>query len=373
MFGSTFLRIARIRRIDAARRLALAGATVLLVFGCLPPLTGREIELAPTDRHVPELARYMDRLQLSEPVVCRGLAVYSLQLIDGQSLRGRWFTLDQAIGRGVLKVTEKGPGGSVPKVVVQNTSPDAHVFIMAGEMIAGGKQTRAVRKDVVLAPGQRVELDVFCVEQHRWQGGRDFGAANQLVPQSIGKELRKRADQARIWSEVARNNRALNAENATGSLELALRSRGVNDKLDEVRQQILPQVPRGTVGYIFVARGRAAGAEMFGNREIARELLPKLLDSYAVDFVLQGPSAFRHDDRRHAAAIDFYNRMRRVGSQRTATPGSGAGIRTRSDGLLGDGVSSGGLVVHYGIQVEERIVPPPEPKPIVPVQRPYRD
>jgi hypothetical protein len=147
----------------------------------------------------------------------------------------------------------------------------------------------------------------------------------------------------------------------------------VSDKLNEVRQQILPQVPRGTVGYIFVARGRAVGAEMFGNQDMARELLPKLLDSYAVDFVLQGPTAFRHDDRRHAAAIAFYNRMRRVGSQRTATPGSGAGIRTRSDSLLGDGVSLGGLVVHYGIQVEERIVPPPEPKPIVPVPQRQRD
>ena len=372
MVGSISLRTIRIGRVVAAHRLALVGVMTLLVLGCLRPSAGQQIALAPTDRHVPELARYMDRLQLSEPVVCRGLAVYSLQLIDGQTLGGRWLTLDRAIDRGVLKVTEKGSGGSVPQVVVQNTSLDAHVFIMAGEVIAGGKQTRAVRQDIVLAPGQRVDLNVFCIEQHRWQGSKDFGAANQLVPQSIGKELRKSADQARIWSEVARNNRALGAENATGSLERALKSRAVSDKLEEVRRQIMPQVPRGTVGYIFVARGRAAGAEMFGSREMARELLPKLLDSYAVDFVLQSPGAFRNDDRRHTAAVDFYNRMRRVGSRRTTTPGSGSGIRTRSGGLLGDGVSSGDVVVHYGIQVEQRIVPPPEPKPIIPVPRSNR-
>ncbi len=343
--------------------------TALLIVGC-PLALGqdRQVPLAPTDRHVPELARYLQRLQLSEPSVCRGLAVYSLQLIDGETLRGAWLTLDRSVSQGVLRVTEKGSGGSVPAVVVENTSRDAHVFIMSGEVISGGKQTRTVRQDVVVAPGQRIELGVFCVEKHRWRGASNFGTANQLVPQSIRKELRRGADQARVWSEVARNNRALGAENATGSIELALKSRDVSDKLAEVRRKIVPEVPRGTVGYIFVARGRAMGAEMFGSEAMAREMLPKLLDSYSVDFVLQGGGTHWRGGG-HTAAVDFYGRMRRVGSQRAVTPGSGSGIRTRADGLLGDGVSLGGVVVHYGIQIRDRVVPVPEPRPIIPVPR----
>jgi hypothetical protein len=141
--------------------------------------------------------------------------------------------------------------------------------------------------------------------------------------------------------------------------------------LAEVRRKIVPEIPRGTVGYIFVSHGRAVGAEMFGSEPMARELLPKLLDSYSVDFVLQAGRAVWRDERRHTAAIDFYNRMRRVGSQRTTTPGSGAGIRTRADGLLGDGVSLNSVVVHYGIQIRDRVVPPPQPRPIIPV--PYRN
>ena len=111
-------------------------------------------------------------------------------------------------------------------------------------------------------------------------------------------------------------------------------------------------------------RGRAVGAELFGREDLARQLLPKLLDSYAVDFVLQGDSA-AHRDREHGAAIRFYNRMRRVGSQRSGTPGSGAGIRTRADSLLGDGVSLSNAVVHYGIQVADRVIAPHPPKPII--------
>jgi hypothetical protein len=348
--------------------------TAILIMGCpLASAQERQIELTPTDRHVPELARYMERLQLSEPVVCRGLAVYSLQLIGGETLRGSWLTLDRAVSQGVLRITEKGSGGSVPVVVMENTSRDAHVFIMAGEVISGGKQTRAVRQDVVASPGERIELSVFCVEKHRWRGGGSFGSANQLVPQSIRKEIRRGADQAGVWSEVARNNRALGAENATGSLELALKSRDVSEKLAEVRRKIVPQVPRGTVGYIFVSHGRAVGAEMFGSEPMARELLPKLLDSYSVDFVLLGGRAVWRDEGRHTAAIDFYQRMRRVGSQRATTPGSGSGIRTRADRLLGDGVSLSGVVVHYGIQIRERVLPPPKPRPIIPVPEPYRN
>ena len=320
--------------------------------------------------HVPELATYFDHVQIAEPVVHRQLAVYPVVLRDYDGLRGRWLTLDAAVSRGVLTVTEKGGGGSVPVVIVKNHSRREHVFIMAGEVISGGKQTRTVRKDVVLAPGQQIELKVFCVEAHRWQGGKKLSAGKALVPQSIQKELRKGADQARVWSEVARNNRALQAENATGSLELALKSGAVQKKLAEVRRSIVPKVPQGAMGFIFVDRGRAVGAEFFGSEHLARELLPKLLDSYAVDFVLlrkAGPEHRRRKD--HHAAIEYFRRVRRAGSRRADTPGSGAGIRTRGGGLLGDGVSLGGTLVHYGVQIQDRIVPLPKPCPGIQMQQ----
>ena len=63
------------------------------------------------------------------------------------------------------------------------------------------------------------------------------------------------------------------------------------------------------------------------------------------------------------------DRIRRAGSRRSTTAGSGAGISTRSDNLLGDGVSLDGVPVHFGVQIKERIVPMPEPRPILPPQR----
>jgi len=124
--------------------------------------------IAPGAPHVPELARYLERLDLAEPLVCGRLAVVPVARRAG-ALEGAWLTMDRAIAENVLVVTEKG-GGSVPVVVVENRSATHHVFIMAGEVVAGGKQTRTVRQDVVLAPGQQVNLGVFCIEAHRWNG-----------------------------------------------------------------------------------------------------------------------------------------------------------------------------------------------------------
>lgn len=312
-------------------------------------------------RHVPELADYLPRLRVGEPVPYRSLVVYPLML-RGKELSGRWLTMDGALSGGVLQITELAGGGSVPHVAVENRSERDHVFILGGELLAGGKQTRTVRSDIVLAPGQRVRLDVYCVEAGRWSGGDRLSAGGAVVPQSIQKQLRKGTDQSVVWKEVARTNRALGAESDTDSLEAGLNAKDVRDDLAGCRRQIVPHVPGRAVGFVF-ARGRQVlGAELFGRSELARGLLPKLVDAYAVDLVArwrrrewEKPVADR------SVARGFLDRIRRAGSDRASTGGSGAGIRTRADRLVGEGVSLGGDLVHYGCQPEPRVVPAPEP------------
>jgi hypothetical protein len=313
-----------------------------------------------TDRHVAELGRYFDGVKIAAPIVEQRLAVYPVLVDDVPLLHGTWQTLDEAIARGTLVIGEKG-GGTVPVVSVENRSQEAYILLMMGDVIKGGMQTRTVRYDTVLGPGQRLDLEVFCVEAHRWQGEKEFSAGETKVPQSVYNELRRSgASQAGVWKGVAGNNSSLGAENATGSLEKAIKSPAVEKKLEAVRKRVVPEIPRGTVGFIFVHGGRAVGAEFFGSEELARAEFPQLLDSYAVDYVIlarPGRGERGSDDR---AATDFFERVCRTGSQRVKTPGSGAGIRTQADGLLGDGVSLDSTLVHYGIQVERKVQPQPE-------------
>lgn len=315
--------------------------------------------------HVPELAKYLDRLSIRKAIVYRSLAVFPVVLERGAALPGKWLTMDAAIQRKVLLVTEKEGGGTVPVIFVENRSPTHHIFIMAGEVISGGKQTRTIRKDVILSPGQKVDVGVFCVEAGRWRGKANFIPAGLLAPQSIQKELRKGTTQGKIWADVAYSNMALDAENFTDSLAEAVNLPRVQKKLAKVRKTIVPEVPKHSVGFIFVHRGRAVGAEFFGSTDIALALLPKLIDSYAVDLILkqkdEGAAKAAPVKLRDGVAEAFLARIKRVGSRRSKTPGSGAGIRTKGGGLVGDGVSIAESVVHYGCQIEERIVPVVKP------------
>jgi hypothetical protein len=331
----------------------------------------------PTDQHVAELGRFFDGVKIAAPIVEQHLAIYPILVSDVPLLHGAWQTLDEAVTRGTLVIHEKG-GGTVPVVSVENRSQDSHILLMMGDVIKGGMQTRTIRNDTVLSPGQRLDVDVFCVEAHRWQGEASFSAAKAKVPQSIQYGLRNGESQGGVWRGVAENNASLGAENDTGSLEKALKSPTVEKKLDAVRKRVVPEIPRGTLGFIFVSGGRAVGAEFFGSEGLARAEFPQLLDSYAVEYVIRGgndTAVFRDirpaGESDNDVAIQFFERVCRAGSQRAKTPGSGAGIRTQSNGLLGDGVSLDSTLVHYGVQ-EGQKVQPKQPKVIWPNDLPRR-
>ena len=258
----------------------------------------------------------------------------------------------------------------MPVVVVRNRSRRDHVFIMSGEVITGGKQTRTVRQDVVLAPreGDRAE-GLLC------RGPAVGGRRKSSRPARPWCPSRSRRNSAagptssasgRKWPGTTRS---LSAENATGSLERALKSAPVQEKLPRGPPPDRAQHPQGTMGFIFVDRhrNRAVGADFFGSEDLARELLPKLLESYAVDLIV-----IRKDGATTSAATTATARPS-TSSSGSAAPAAREPKRPAPEpasapaagGLLGDGVSLGGVLVHYGVQTEDRIVPQPSPKPII--------
>jgi hypothetical protein len=367
----------------------------------------------PPPGHNAELTQYLDRLEIGQPRVYGRLAVFPVVLRGGPGLGGNWLTMDEAFRQGALTLNEKD-AGSVPLIWMENRSERDNILIVAGEVVAGGKQTRTIRQDVVLAPGQRVDVSVFCVEAHRWEGKTTFAPSPVMVPQSVQKEMRAGADQAKVWSEVARANDAAGARSATGNVEAGYAAAPVRTELDAARHAISPQMPVDAVGFLFIERfaqplmrpagdgpakdvpssgdnpsasdpssggrsiapirlgGRALGAEFFGNSHMAGSLLPKLIDAYAVDVVVLGKA-----DRFGGPAVDnnvareFLNRIIRAESTRADTPGSGSGVRIRSAGLVGDGVIFRDNLIHFAAQPEGRtvVVDPPVRQVPMPMQR----
>ena len=317
-----------------------------------------------TEKHVRELARYLDGVKIAEPITYRQLAVYPVIVDDVPLLRGHWLTLDKAISRGILDVSEKS-GGTVPVVRVGNKSRDENVLIMTGEVIAGGMQTRTIRHDVVLAPGQTIDLDVFCVEAHRWAGeGKFSGGSQEHAPavDSRGSSQRGRPGQGLVGSrpqEFVPEGGKLHRQPRHGpEFHACPQEAGgctaANRSANSQRYgRFHLRGPRPGIGRRILWQRRPRPGAV---AQAARFLRRGLRDSARSDTNRE----VRSDNR---TAIEFFEQVCRTGSQRTTTPGSGAGIRTRQGDLLGDGVSLDDAPVHYGVQFVEGNEPKPNQRP----------
>ena len=115
-------------------------------------------------------------------------------------------TLDDALRSGTLRVAELG-SASVPHVLVDNRGWQP-VFLMAGEIIIGGKQDRVIREDAVIpARSGPTEVAVYCVEQGRWA---PVAGRFESAPYAADADLRSRAaagaGQESVWNHVARKS-----------------------------------------------------------------------------------------------------------------------------------------------------------------------
>ncbi len=325
-----------------------------------------------TRDHVEEMADAIDRLQVAEPLGDDSWALYPLLFEGGDRLPGRWLNLDEALARGVLVVYEQ-PQPVVARVVVENRSRGEYVLLTSGELLSGGKQTRTIARDAIVAPGHRVEVPVRCVEPHRWEGRDEFRSTPAAAPPSLRRLLHGEADQQAVWEETARTGQALKAESPSGCLAAALESEHVQEPLGRLRRGFVGRLPEGAVGCVFVSRRRVLGLELFGRASLFRSLFAKLFDAYAVEGVLLAAGAEGVIDPPHRPALEFVERLYRAGSMRADTPGAGRGIATAALRLVGRGVGFDGRLAHFGVQPDARWFPPPKPlprPPIVPMPRP---
>jgi hypothetical protein len=86
-----------------------------------------------------------------------------LPLLGTSSPEVHYDTLDAALGRGTLQITEISESGSVPEIKVLNTGPQP-VLIIDGEELVGAKQNRTVNLSILIPPAANTIVPVTCVE-----------------------------------------------------------------------------------------------------------------------------------------------------------------------------------------------------------------
>lgn len=247
-------------------------------------------------------------------------------------------TLDDALRSGTLRVAELG-SASVPHVLVDNRGWQP-VFLMAGEIIVGGKQDRVIREDAVIpARSGPMEIAVYCVEQGRWA---PVASRFESAPYAADADLRSRAasgaGQEEVWGHVARKSAAAGVRSDTQSYDDYARHPTVSRTIEEyVARCPRPSPWRGrAIGAVFLSGGEVLGVDLFADSALLSAMWPKLVRSYASQAMQRGWSG--HHDAGGASSV--------IESLRAAWPSweGRAGAATRH-GLGVPGFSSWGLTL----------------------------
>jgi len=229
------------------------------------------------------LTRWLDWADIHRPTQVGRLTVFPITLSRGvETVRGV-LTMQQALGRGLLSIEELD-SAVISKARFINKSRREMIFLMAGEMITGGKQNRTLQTDALLAPGSSTVLPLYCVQKGRWTGGRGFKGISAVAPQAVRERAAQRVGQDAIWGEVARANKRLRSGTASQDLYAAMAKPENVRRFAELRRRIVPHLPRGCVGVVVVTGGRIAGADLFNAPELFAAMRDKVLNSYLGEY-----------------------------------------------------------------------------------------
>lgn len=295
----------------------------------------------------PELARAVGAVQIGPIERADALAALFLTGDLGASLP--IVTLDTARSQGDLLITERGQA-TVPELIVDNRLGQ-HVLLLAGEVLAGGKQNRVVIEDILLPPksGER-SLGVYCVEQGRWDASRSaFRSTGSLAGSSLRARVMAKSDQRSVWSTVQQYAASARASSPTNSYTAILESEAAEKRRTEVERQIDGRAPAGAVGVALFLGNRLLGLDVFSDASLFARQWPKILRAAVVD-TLVTPTTTPADeaDLRNTVAG-----LLKVAATTKGTRHTNAGVGTIFEFRAGNGLAAAlvfeGRLVHLTI------------------------
>ncbi|TMQ06991.1 MAG: hypothetical protein E6J91_36755 [Deltaproteobacteria bacterium] len=197
--------------------------------------------------------------------------------------------LDEAMAAKQVRIQEIADG-SVNSLTFINKAGHP-VFVMAGEVIIGGKQDRIIGRNTVIPPNTTQAVPVYCVEHGRWTGEtKEFTTAKALAHGRLRGKASYAAQQD-VWNEVSAKNAARKTTNASDTYRKVAQQQS-DGTLAEMEKQVdaalgkLPAADRSRmVGYAVALNGAVATVDVFGSPALFKKVETKLVRSYLTEAV----------------------------------------------------------------------------------------
>jgi hypothetical protein len=281
--------------------------------------------------------------QVLEPIRQGSLTVFPV-VASKSYPTGEFLTLDEGLRSGEVVVTEFG---NIRGLVRRQTTPSFQrdsaqvnqlalinnskrpLLLLAGEIVAGGKQDRVIGMDRIVPPeSDPIDLNVFCVEPGRWvatsssfgTSGATYGSASKgvaggtaastlMAQPSVRAKAMGDKDQSQVWAEVKKQQQSMSVEvteaspsspiaanqiAATSSYAVVMENKDVKQEVDKIAkpieqnyQSLIKQLrDRKAVGVVVAVNGRVIWSDVFASTELLEKYWPKLVRSYASEAVV---------------------------------------------------------------------------------------
>jgi len=244
-----------------------------------------------------------------------------------------YLTLDEAQESKIIIITEK-ESESVPVVVIKNTGRKP-IYIMAGEVIIGGKQDRMISYDVLIPAGKEVEVSVKCVEHGRWHGkSTKFKSAEAVGCKEVRSALQFK-DQQEVWREVSKACQANKAETASGTYKAIVESKDIEKRSKPYLKAMKNGLKdKNMVGMIMTLNGEIVCVDIFANSKFFAKVKGKLLKAYVLDAIGTEVTSMKPPGKKDILA--FFEELKTAKTEELKKYNSNCNYELETDQIIGN-------------------------------------
>ena len=238
----------------------------------------------------PEAKSLLEKAKVGDAIVVESLALSPLIATDKNAPAGdELLTLDETMPKKLVTIVEFNEG-DVNNLTFSNKS-DKPVFLLAGEVIIGGKQDRIIGRNTIVPAKKVQQVPVFCVEHGRWNGEtKEFTTAKALAHGRLRGKASFESQQD-VWDEVATKNvaRKTKSNSDTYRKVAAQQSDGTlgtwEKQIDTAIDKLSTDDKAHLVGFAVSVNGQVATIDLFQSPALFKKLESKLVRSYITEAV----------------------------------------------------------------------------------------
>lgn len=237
------------------------------------------------------IEKTLSNLTFGDAIKYENLAVFPL--LASEDSESDYLTLDEAINENKVKITEVSEQGAVPELLLTNDA-DKPVLLLDGEELIGAKQNRIINLTILAPAKQSIKIPVSCVEAGRWSHrSREFSTSKRVhfsngraekmgqVNESLRHFRRRAANQGEVWNNISEKASRMKSNSATDAMADIFEQHEAS--LEDFCSAFVT-VPTQS-GAIFAINDELKGLELFDSGLTCTKLMPKLIQSYALDAI----------------------------------------------------------------------------------------